>query len=176
MILCLFRTQFWHSRCKLWDKWPMKFGWTSGNGSKIFLTEKNISYPWKDSLLFWRSLLKIFDDGPIFFNSLSENEEKNIIFFSNLICSNCSYGQVECKFDNRYKNVLEEGWETFTHCPKLIRISNFFKTIKFSPTCSSAHLKCNFDKGWKSFGSRPKKFVQLPKMIEEVQFFWKFFS
>ena len=111
-----------------------------------------------------------------FFQLIVRKWREEHIFFSNLICSNCSYGQVECNFDNRYKNVLEEGWETFTHCPKLIRISNFFKTIKFSPTCSSAHVKCNFDNSWKSFGSRPKKFVQLPNMIEEVHYFWKFFS
>ena len=51
----------------------------------------------------------------------------------------------------------------------------FPENKKFSPTCSSAHVECNFDNSWKSFGSRPEKFVQLPKMIEEVKYLWKFF-
>ena len=118
---------------------------------------------------------KCLTAGQFFFSSLSENEEKVISFFSNLFSSNCSYGQVECNFDNRYKNILGEGREMFSNCPKMIRNFNFSKTIKFSPTCSSAHEKCNFDNSWKSFGSRPKKFVQLPRRIEKVQYLWKFF-
>ena len=83
MILCLCWIQFWQPRRNFWDKWPMKFGWMSKNGL-VFFTEKNISFPWTGRLLFWRSLLKLFDDGPLFFSSLSENEEKMIFFF--LIC------------------------------------------------------------------------------------------
>ena len=156
MILCLCSIQFWQPRRKLWDKWPMKVGWMSGNGLNFLFTEKNIFYPWTGRLLFWRSSLKLFEDGPLFFSSLSENEEKIIIFFSNLISSNCSYGQVECNFDNRYKNILHEGREMFTYCPKNRRNFIFLKTKLFSPTCSSAHVECNFDNSWKSFGSRPK--------------------
>ena len=63
----------------------------------------------------------------------------------------------------------------FNHFPKMIRNSNFFKTLIFSPTCSSAHVECNFDNSWNSFVNRPKKFVQRPKMIEERQFLKKFF-
>ena len=156
MILCLCWIEFWQPRRKLWDKWPMKFGWMSGNGLKFLFTEKNISYPWTGRLLFWRSLLKLFDDGPLFFSSLSENEEKMIIFFSNLFSPNCSYGQVECKFDNRYKNVLHEGREMFTYCPNNLQNFVFLKTKIFSPTCSSAHVECNFDNRRKIFGSRLK--------------------
>ena len=94
--------------------------------------------------------------GHFFFSSLSESEEKVIIFFSNLFSSNCSYGQVECNFDNRYKNILHEGREMFTYCPENRRNFIFLKTKLFSPTCSSAHVECNFDNSWKSFGSRPK--------------------
>ena len=142
---------------------------------KFSFYRENNSSPWTGRLLFRRSLLKMFNDGPIFFNSLSENEEKNIIFFSNLVSSTCSFGQVECNFDNRYKNILRERRELFTPCPKTIPNSKFFKTLNFSPTCSSAHVECNFDNSWKNFGSRPKNFVQLPKTIEEAQFFGKFF-
>ena len=81
---------------------------------------------------------------------------------------------MECNFDNRYKNILRERRELFTPCPKTIPNSKFFKTLNFSPTCSSAHVECNFDNSWKNFGSRPKNFVQLPKTIEEAQFFGKF--
>ena len=156
MILCLCWIQFWQPRRKLWDKWPMNFGWMSGNGLKVLFTEKNISYPWTGRLLSWRSLLKLFDNGPLFFSSLSEKEEKVITFFSNLFSSNCSYGQVECNFDNRYRNILEEGWEMFTYCPKSIQNFVFLKTKIFSPTCSSAHVECDFDNRLKIFGSRPK--------------------
>ena len=175
MILCFCWIHFWQPRPKLWDKWPMKFGWMSGNGLKFHFTEINISYPWKDSLLFWRSLLRMFDDGPIFFQLIVRKRRESHNFFSDLFSSNCCYGDVECNFDNLYKIILREGREMFTHCPKLIRNSNSFKTKSFSPTCSSAHLECNFDNSWNSFGSRPKKFVQLPKLIEERQFSRKFF-
>ena len=148
----------------------------SETGLKFPFTEKNISSPWTCRLLFWRSLLKIFDGRPIFFSSLSENEEKILNFSSNLFSPNCSYGQVECILDNRYKNILREGREMFTHCPKMMRNSNFFKKTFYSPTCSSVHVECNFGNSWKSFGNRLKKFVQLPKKIEEVQIFGEVFS
>ena len=45
----------------------------------------------------------------------------------------------------------------------------------FPPTCSSAHVECNFDNPWNSYGNRPKMIVQLPNMLEKVQNFWKFF-
>ena len=51
----------------------------------------------------------------------------------------------------------------------------FVRNIKFFSTCFSAHVECNFDNTWKTVGNRPKKFVQLPKVIEEVQLFWKVF-
>ena len=47
----------------------------------FFFTEKDISFSWTVRLLFWRSLLKMFDVGPLFLSALSENEEKVIIFF-----------------------------------------------------------------------------------------------
>ena len=96
--------------------------WSSAECPKTvnFFTEKNISFSWTGRLLFWRSLLKMFDVAPLFSSALSEKEEKVIIFFSNLFSSNCSYGQVECIFDNPDKNVLRQGREIFTHCPKLI--------------------------------------------------------
>ena len=134
----------------------MKFGWMSGNGLKLLFTEKNISYSWKDSLLFWRSLLKMFDDGPIFFQLTVRKRRESHNLYSTLFSSNCSYGQVDCNFDNRYKNILDEGREMFTYCPKSIRNFIFPKTKIFSPTCSLAHLECNFDNSWKSFSSRPK--------------------
>ena len=107
--------------------------WSSAECPKtvIFFTEKNISFSWTGRLLFWRSLLKMFDDGPLFFSTLSENEEKIINFFSDLFSSNCSYGQVECNFDNRLKNILDEGREMFTYCPKEIRNFIFLKTKNF---------------------------------------------
>ena len=46
-----------------------------------FLPTKKISSPWTSRLLFWRSLLKMFDDGPICFCALSENEVQIINFF-----------------------------------------------------------------------------------------------
>ena len=87
-----------------------------------------------------------------------------------------SYGQVECIFDNPDKYILQESRDIFSRCPKSIRNSNSFKALNFSAICSSAHVKCNLDNPWNNFGKRPDKLVQLPKMIEEVQFFWKFFS
>ena len=50
----------------------------------------------------------------------------------------------------------------------------FVRNIKYFSTCSSAHVECNFDNPRKNFGDRPEKFAQLPKVIEEVQFFGKF--
>ena len=147
----------------------------SKNSLTFLPTEKNPSSPWTGRLLFWQSLLKTFDERPLFFSSLSGNEWKFLIFYFEFLSSKCSFGQVECIFDNPDKNILREGREIFTHCPKMIRNSNFFKTKSFSPTRSSAHVECIFDNSWKSFGNRPKKLVQLPKMIEKEQFFRKFF-
>ena len=140
----------------------------------IFFTEKNFSSPLTGRLLFWQSLLKIFNERPFFSAHCPEVKRKSWNVFLNLLSSNRSYGHVECNSDNPCKNILQEGRETFTPCPKLIWNSYLFKTLKFSPTCSSAHAECNFDNTWKRFGKRPKKFVHLPIMIEEVQFFGKF--
>ena len=59
----------------------MKFGWMSGKGLKFLFTEKNISYPWTDRLLFWRCLLKMFDDGPHFFQHIVRKWWENHKFF-----------------------------------------------------------------------------------------------
>ena len=57
--------------------------WSSAECPKTvnFFTEKNISFSWTGRLLFWRSLLKMFDVAPLFSSALSEKEEKVIIFF-----------------------------------------------------------------------------------------------
>ena len=112
---------------------------------KFSFTDKNPSSPWTGRLLFWRSLLRTFDERPLFFSSLSGNEWEIHNFFPQFLSSKCFYGQVDCSFDNPDKNVLREGREFFTPCPKMIQISNFFKTINISPTCSLAHVECNFD-------------------------------
>ena len=82
---------------------------------------------------------------------------------------------MECIFDNPDKKVLRESREVFTHCPKMLQISNFFETINISPTCSLPHVECNSDNSWKSFGNRPKKIVQLLNILEEVQKSREFF-
>ena len=95
---------------------------------------------------------------------------------SNFLSSNCSYGQVEFDFDNPYKNILREGREFFTYCPKMIRNLNFFLTINFSPTCSSAHVECNFDNSWNNFGNWPGNVCSTSKNDGRSSFFWKSFS
>ena len=85
-------------------------------------TVQKFFYPRKTFLTLGR-IVCCFDDpcskylatGQFFFSSLSEKEEKVITFFSNLFSLNCSYGQVECNFDSRYRNILEEGRETNVH-------------------------------------------------------------
>ena len=146
----------------------------SENGLTFLYTEKKISSPWTGRLLFWRPLLKMFDDGPVFFSALSENEEKVIFFFLIYFPEIVPMDRWNAISTIVTKFILREGREMFTNCPKMIRNSNVFKTKNFSPTCSSAHVECNFENSWKGFGNRPKKFVQLPKVIE-VQLFRNFF-
>ena len=50
---------------------------------KFFFTEKNISYPWTGRLLFWRCLLKMFDDGSLFFQHIVRKWRENHNYFSN---------------------------------------------------------------------------------------------
>ena len=151
-----------------------KFSMNVQKQLNIFFPEKNFSSPWTGRLLFRQSLLKIFDERPFFFSSLSGSEEKIKKCFPNLLSSNRSYGHVECNLDNPYKHIVQEGREILYPCPKLIWNSFLFKTLTFSPTCSAARVECSFDITWKRFGKRPKKVVHLQIMIEEVQFFWKF--
>ena len=142
---------------------------------KFFLPRKTFLTLGRIVCCFDNACSKCLTTGQFFFSSLSENEEKVIIFF--LIC----FPQIvpTDKWNAVLTIVTKISWkkagEMFTNCPKMIRNFNFSKTIKFSPTCSSAHVECNFDNSWKSFSSRPKKFVQLPRRIEKVQYLWKFF-
>ena len=122
MILCLCRIQFRQPRRKLYVKWPKNFRWMSKNGLTFLSTEKNFSSPWTGTLLFRQSLLKIFHKRPIFSAHCREVKRKSWNVFFKLLSSNRSYGQVECTFDNTYKNILREGWKIFTPCPKLIQI------------------------------------------------------
>ena len=123
---------------------------------KISFYREKISSLWTGRLLFWRSLLKMLNDKLVCFSSLSGNERKIMKCFSKLLSSNRSYGQVECNFNNPYKNILQEERENLTHFPKKIGNSICFKTLNFSPTCSSAHVECNFDNHWKRFANRPE--------------------
>ena len=133
----------------------MNFGWMSGNGLKFFLPRKTFLTLGRIDCCFDDACSKCLTTGHIFQHIVRKWRE-NHNFFSDLSSSNCSYGQVECNFDNRLKNILDEGQEMFTYCPKKIQNFIFLKTELFSPTCSSAHVECNFDNSWKSFDSRPK--------------------
>ena len=148
------QNSLWTSSPQTYVKWPKNFRWMSKNDLTFLSTEKNFSSPWTGRLLFRQSLLKIFDKRPIFSAHCREVKRKSWNVFFNLLSSNRSYGQVECTFDNPYKNILREGWKIFTPCPKLIRNSYLLKTLIFSPTYSSEHVESNFDNTWKSFANR----------------------
>ena len=51
----------------------------------IFFTEKNFSSPWTGRLLFWQSLLKIFDERPFFFQLIVRKWRENQEMFSKFI-------------------------------------------------------------------------------------------
>ena len=47
----------------------------------FFLPRTNISCPWTGTLLFWRSLLRMFDDGPLFFSADCPKMKRKSNFF-----------------------------------------------------------------------------------------------
>ena len=176
MILRLCWIQFWQPRRKLQDNWPKFFRWVSENGLTFLFTEENLS-PWKGRLLFRRLLLKFFDERPFCSAHCPEMKRKSWkVFFLLLLSSNCSCGQVECNFENPYKNILQEGREIFPHFPKLIRNSKFFGTSNFYPTCSSAHVKSYFGQHLKKLQQQAEKVCSTFKNDRKSTVFLEVFS
>ena len=153
----------------------MKFGWLSKKGSTIFLPRKTFLSLGRADCCFDDPCSKCLTTGHFFSAHCPKMKRKSQFFFLIYFPQIVPMDWWNAISTIVTKIILREGREMFNHCPKMIRNSNFFKTINFSPTCSSAHVECNFDNPWNSYGNRPKKIVQLPNMLEEVQNFWKFF-
>ena len=78
---------------------------------------------WTCGMQFWQLFGKIGEKGPKSFYSMSQNDKKYIRSSKNCFSSNCSYGQVECSFDNSSKSLSE-----IISCSKSqidIKIQNF---------------------------------------------------
>ena len=104
-----------------------------------------------------------------FIRSMSENDRKKIQFFRKKNPQKCSFGHVECSFDNPAEIFSTDSRKIQAQFPKMKE--NFFQKIYLSSKCSSGHIKCNFDKYAENFPSNfQKTFAQCPKMIK------KFFS
>ena len=125
-------------------------------------------------IIFHRNLYyerKIFPSVDWFFlRNLPTSEWTYSCFFLKIL--KCSYGFVECAFDNSDENFsLKIRWKCETNYKHIV----FLKKKYFSPKCFSGHVECSFNNPVKDFSAKSEKFSPTVEKIYKVKIFFHFF-
>ena len=76
---------------------------------------------WTSRIEFWHTLRNFFEKRPKSFFSMCKINLKNLKFSEHCLSSDCSYGDVKCKFDNPSKSFSEKGQKFLAQGLKLIQ-------------------------------------------------------
>ena len=136
---------------------------------------------WTCGMHFWQLFGNFGEKRPKSFCSMSQTDKKYILSSKNCFSSNCSYGQVECSFDNPSKSLSEKGQKFLAQSLKLISkfkiLFSFFLSLWTSWKQSRQHHRKYSDERPKLFGSMSEIYLKISILSKEnvlrKMFLWR---